>query len=476
MNKKEIINLFIQLISSDHFLNEHVHYLRQHVVSKDVHRFIHMIAESLEQLDIAEPGYARRLVEWISTLKGNEKIQQNLATFAEVLVAKQVVKIADLDENSKPYFYSEPKTSKNSKNPEFRSKTNSLWYAIEVKTPSLFSHIMERQSGFQITTHLPDRDMIEIENIIKPKIQKVKDFLVKTQEKYEAYIKTPEYKEDYRLLFIVWDDYINEPISALLSPYCGLFTPNSFHKESNFNLLDGVFIIRHLHQFNRVLRHNEFINEIQHAFQWANPQLPVAFIQNPHGRVIPKAIIEKFEGVDPRGMIVAEYKPTDLVDWRTGIGITGLSSIPHEYQKNVFQIMKESTDHLEPRAIADVSNFSTLNLDMFVEEELRKNQTVNYELVLEKFSHVLNLAILTQKIIEDREKQYLEKEAEAIYNAQVDTLKKAMGIPVNIEMMEQHIKNTKKSTNSVSSVSNKPKNKKKWMKKKKPGKTFHKNK
>jgi hypothetical protein len=51
-----------------------------------------------------------------------------------------------------------------------------------------------------------------------------------------------------------WDDYIDEPISALLSPGPGLLTPNSFEKLPDgsrraYPDVDAVVLLRHQHQF-----------------------------------------------------------------------------------------------------------------------------------------------------------------------------------------------------------------------------------
>lgn len=430
MNKEQIIELLIKQIPESklgekpkHPLNYHVHITRKYSVLKMVHPFILMLAEVLENIEQAEPGYAERIVKWICSLSNHDQIY---AVLSEILVLNQVVNIAD-EINGKPYIISEPKTKANSKNPEFRSCLNGLYYTGEVKTPSLTEYSILRQEGFQITTHLPKRNVISTDKIVQPTVYKIKDFLINTQKKFEEYIKVPERKNDYRFLFLVWDDFVNEPISALLNPYCGLFTENYFY-PSNFELIDGVFIMRHLHQFNRIIRKlEEFLNGIEHAFQWNVRQLPIAFIQNPKGRKVPDTFLINFDGVNPKDLFfVAEYRPTDWIDWRTGIAITGLYQIPTEYHSQIFEHMFSSVKNYEPRVLNDAANFGTINIDIIVEECRDSNGNVNYKEAISKIKKAISIAIKAQYYWELKEKENLEKEAKSIQKGQIELLTRSL--------------------------------------------------
>ncbi|MDM5283803.1 YecA family protein [Peribacillus frigoritolerans] len=428
MRKEEIINLFIEKIPENHILNYHVHLCKKHSLSRTVHPFLGMMSEALEYLDNLMPTYANRIVTWLSTLVNKSEYEQNFAVFGEILVLFKVAKVANCV-NGQPYIVPEPSSKKDSKNPEFRSNIQGIYYAGEVKTPSLAEYIYNRQSGIQITTHLPDRDIFIDDKIISPNILRIRDNLVNTHNKYKEYIQKPEYKEDYRFLFIVWDDFINEPISALINPYCGLFTKNTFYPESDFNLIDGVFIIRHLHQFRRILRNEEFMYDLVHAFDWPSEQYPVAFVQNPNGRKVPDVFIEKFSAINPNDMLFAEYRPTDWVDWRTGIALIGLSSIPKEYHKRIVEIVRESADTHLDLALPESANFGVLNLDKFVEESMESNGgSVNYEKVMVEFSDAILLAKQAQVRYEQMEKEYQLKQSEEIYKSQLETLKRALGV------------------------------------------------
>ncbi|RHW37974.1 hypothetical protein D1B31_14400 [Neobacillus notoginsengisoli] len=427
MKKAEIINLFIENISEKHILKDHVHFFRKHSLSKTVHPFISMIAEVLEYLDSLMPNYAERIVHWISTLENKNEFEQNFAVFGEILVLYKAAKIADVI-NDKHYIVPEPSSEKNSKNPEFRSKINGIHYAGEVKTPSLAEYIINRQSGIQITTHLPDRDLFIDDKIISPNILRIKDNLVNTENKYKEYIQKEEFRDDYRFSFIIWDDFINEPISALINPYCGLFTNNTFYPKSNFNLIDGVFIVRHLHQFRRILRNEEFMYDLEHAFDWPTEKYPVAFVQNPNGREVPESFIEKFSAVNPNNMMFAEYRPTDWVDWRTGIALSGLNSIPNEFHERIVGIVRESNDTPLDLSLPESANFGVLNLDKFVEQYRELNGSVNYEKVISEFSEAVIIAKQAQVRYEQIEREYQLKQGEEIYKSQLQTLKRALGV------------------------------------------------
>lgn len=444
MKKEEIINLFIEKIPKNHMLNDHVHFFRKHSLSRTVHPFISMLAEVLEYLDGLMPSYAERIVNWLSTLVNKNEYEQNFAVFGEILVLYKAAKIADIV-NEKQYIVPEPSGKKDSKNPEFRSKVQGIYYAGEVKTPSLAEYIFNRQSGIQITTHLPDRDLFIDEKIISPNILRIKDNLVNTQNKYKEYIQKNEYKEDYRFLFIVWDDFINEPISALINPYCGLFTKNTFYPKSDFNLIDGVFIVRHLHQFRRILRNEEFMYDLEHAFDWPSEQYPVAFVQNPNGRKVPDIFIEKFSAIYPNDILFAEYRPTDWVDWRTGIALSGLSNIPNEYHKRIVEIVRKSTDTHLDLSLPESANFGVINLDIFVEECRESNGSVNYEKLISEFSKTVLLAQQAQIRYEQMEKVYQLKQGEEIYKSQLETLQRALGVINHSHIMPVDFNNYRKN-------------------------------
>jgi hypothetical protein len=143
----------------------------------------------------------------------------------------------------------------------------------------------------------------------------------------------------------VWDDYIYEPITALLHPMSGLFTSKTFDPEGRtFDLVDGVIVLRHMHQFGRCLADRPLVNGLRHVFQLINTPLPAAFIQNPNGREIPQELLAQFGAVDPNSLPGSEYQVQDFVDWANGngagMGITGLDQIPADMHQEIFKFVK----------------------------------------------------------------------------------------------------------------------------------------
>lgn len=439
MSREEIIQLFINNISPRHIMNDQVHTMRKYVITKTVHPFVTWMATCLEYIDNIIPGYAERIVVWISKLENKQEYEQNFAVFSEVLVLFNIASVADKIEG-KQYLLDEPAEIKGSKNPEFRSFINGHFYAGEVKTPSLMNYINKRQEGIQITTHLPDRNLLKGEKVVTPNVLKILDNLISTNDKYLQYIKTKEYKDDYRFLFIVWDDFINEPISALLNPYCGLFTENTFYEKSHFELIDGVFIIRHLHQFHRMFRNEELMYDLNHAFEWSSQYAPTAFIQNPKGREVPKVFKEKFKAVFPEEMPFAEYRPTDLIDWRTGVAITGLNAVPDKYHKEIVEILINSTDNLLDRVLPESANFGALNLRNFILKNTDENNYVDYDKAISEIAKAIKVAKDLQESIEKQEKLNQEKEAEELYQVQLNTLQRALGVQ-SIKLIDSTFKN-----------------------------------
>ncbi len=158
------------------------------------------------------------------------------------------------------------------------------------------------------------------DNVTLPRDGPIKDFLVSADNKFAQFKKIDDtYKT---ILVIVWDDFINEPISSLLHKKCGLLTENSFAlneegKRFTFDNIDGIIIIRHLHQIIRATRDKPFIDGCLHTFDYGNIDKfpPKVIINNPTGSEIPQYIIDAFQAVKPSPLLGAEYCSGDLVWW-----------------------------------------------------------------------------------------------------------------------------------------------------------------
>lgn len=145
-------------------------------------------------------------------------------------------------------------------------------------------------------------------------------------ERLRANSKFAEFKrihsQFYGILVIVWDDFINEPISALINRASGLFTTNSFAKNHDgtpmtFPNVDGVIIVRQLHQFQQAAGNGVLVDGRRDAFEYGPVEsFPFkAFIPNPFGSQVPQMGIDCLHALPPDIGMGAEYLPSDEVMW-----------------------------------------------------------------------------------------------------------------------------------------------------------------
>lgn len=322
MNDTELYNY---ILASDIFKKWHWFYYH---FSRRLFGLHHPFAESFIEscilCDQKIPGFAKKFVDDIAALSGNEKFEphyeQLLQKLAELFIIRQVVTFDWVTEIVIEY---EPTAGNSKKNPEIVVKTKEFTIGIEVKAPALFSHIRVRKTtSLQIVARGPYGKHIiqDGKTVTLPRDNPIKDFLISANGKFEQFkIENPSF---IGLLVIVWDDHIYEPITSLLHPAAGLLTPNSFARDSN-NLpiqlpsLDGVILVRHLHQLLSSSRDEPLIDECKHPFDYGidGHFPPKIFIPTPKGNTVPAAILDCFQAkpIDPS--MGAEYNPTDFVRW-----------------------------------------------------------------------------------------------------------------------------------------------------------------
>lgn len=129
---------------------------------------------------------------------------------------------------------------------------------------------------------------------------------------------------DFRsVLVIVGDDYVNEPITALLSPASGLLTPNSFHKDADgtavtYPNLDAILIMRHQHQFRLEMANERPVDERKHFLDYGDRDdfPPHVIIVNPAGQPLTEEWLDAM-GAWPLEALnhTGEYNPGGLVMW-----------------------------------------------------------------------------------------------------------------------------------------------------------------
>jgi hypothetical protein len=160
------------------------------------------------------------------------------------------------------------------------------------------------------------------EKLTLPRDNPVKDFLISADEKFAAFdVEDPDF---YGLLAIVWDDFIFEPITALLHPNSGLLTESSFARDVDgeplkFPHVDAVLLVSHLQWLKRAL--GEGPPKVPfamtgHAFRWNfDAGRPVAVVGNPHARGLPEWVAELLDVRPLEEIPGAEYQPSDFVRW-----------------------------------------------------------------------------------------------------------------------------------------------------------------
>lgn len=299
-----------------------LHYFAAHAATGNVKPFVAELADALSALDMASPSLAVEMLARIAEIRGigEDQYEAIIQILAEIFVASGAVATADRDERGAPLFIHEP-SSRGGKNPEFETCVRGCWYAVEVKTPRLIKYGRQRaQSNLQLTARLPNPSVLGPATL--PRDNPVKDFLVSADAKFAAYRHVRP--DGTAILSIVWDDFVQEAVSALCSPMSGLFTDKSFLTDANgvavrFPHVDAVLLIRHQHQLIRATR-EEPLGDGQLAFRYhGSPFPPKALVPNPHGKPVPAAVIDGL-GATPVEHLAgyAEYTPPDLIIWAGG--------------------------------------------------------------------------------------------------------------------------------------------------------------
>jgi len=325
MNKDDVLSAIIKspLMSSWHWFQWHF----MHQSNGHFHPFSDAIVTVISEIENNLPGFADDAIKALTSISGKEKYvphyEQLLQLLAEFHVIRQIVS------HEWPEFQSfeyEPATSNSRKNPEISVKYNDFEVGIEVKSPSLITHINQRSTNpTQIVGRVFDKEAIKElpdadEGVTLPRDNPLKDFLVSSNGKFQSFKE--ERDNFYGVLVVVWDDFIYEPVSALLHSHGGLFTDGSFFKDSEgspvkFPYIDSVIVIRHLHQLMRASRDEPLIDNCNDPFDYgadgAFPQK--ALVMNPISRGMPDDIVKALQAYTPTHELGTEYTPKDIVWW-----------------------------------------------------------------------------------------------------------------------------------------------------------------
>ncbi len=276
---------------------------------------------ALAAIDLACSGYAKEQIKRIAAIplpiddKAREALYQIVAEIYCTLGAVQVADVVD----SRPILAHEPGTG--GKNPEFESKHKGIWYAVEVKSPSLIAFRSTRTSNdIQLTTRLPN-GLFEDKSKTLPRDNPVKDFLISAEAKFLEY--SEQRSDAVRILTIVWDDYCHEAIAALMSPVSGLLTENSFLRSTSggaakFPTIDGIVVCRYQHWISMAFSNVPLLDPAFGPLSFMKYHVddpPKAFIQNPDGRKVPPEIVQALNARPVAECKGAEYSPIEMIFW-----------------------------------------------------------------------------------------------------------------------------------------------------------------
>lgn len=279
---------------------------------------------ALDRVDQVMPGYADNMLTRLEQMGGKEKDPNHYIAIVQWLAELLVVRhLAEHRWPAEARFVMEPTAGQSKKNPEIVIELEGVGrLGVEVKSPDLERHRALRGTDpWQMTGRSPLSPSDLGGAVTLPRDNPVKDFLISSDQKFAGFRQESE--EFRSVLFIVWDDYVNEPLSALLAAGSGLLTPNSFNTDEHGNPvkypnLDAIVLVRHQHQLRHGMANHGVVDERKHFLDYGDPDAfpPHAFIPNPAGRPLAMAWLEAIgawplESLQP----AAEYNPGELVMW-----------------------------------------------------------------------------------------------------------------------------------------------------------------
>jgi hypothetical protein len=312
-------------------LFRHWHWFSYHFDRKlrgEPEPFAEAIIDACLDVEASLPGFSYRTLDRLVELGGIENhephYEQLMQLLAEVHVIRQLVRHTW---PQTPSFTLEPVAPSSAKNPEVSVELGSELHGVEVKSPQLLEY--GRKRG-QLPAQFPARsehfDQFAAaaggkDQVLLPRDNPVKDFLLSADEKFAGF-KTQDPKFNSALV-IVWDDFIQEPLTSLVHPQAGLFTPNSFAIDSNgapfqFANVDGVVLVRHLHQLRRAAAEKPLVDGFSGPLDYggADNFPPKVYVPNPHAGGLSPPLLDALQGHLWHGLNGAEHSgDTDGIFW-----------------------------------------------------------------------------------------------------------------------------------------------------------------
>lgn len=306
------------------------HWFRYHF-GRTLSGLPHPLAESVISACIAceskAKGVSRTVIERLAAVGGRERHQPDWEQLLQQLAELHIVhRVLTWNWPAGTTFALEPNANGSKKNPEIVASLPHMRIGFEVKAPSLFTHAENRSKNpTQIASRFAPKAVIDAltdsaSGVTMPRDNPVKDYLISAEAKFEPFRRTDA--DFFGVLVIVWDDFIYEPISALVQTESGLFTENSFFKGTDggvvtFPSVAGVVVIRHLNQLFRACQDRPLMDGCRHPLDYGRDgQFPwKVYIQNPWGPKVPQEAIAVLDARPPTDDMGAEYRPQEFIMW-----------------------------------------------------------------------------------------------------------------------------------------------------------------
>lgn len=325
MTKEEIrAELYFKINTVDwHFF--HWHFRVYHPRLNNEHPLATSIIDSCYVCEQKMPGYATRYIDKLCSISERENFiphyDQLLQHLAELMVVAHLAKVFDDTWG----FEDEPRIGDSNKNPEIKIEKDNFVVLVEVKSPSFTEYQkLRREAEIQIAGRFPEGLNLAAAlstnrgNAALPRDNNVKDFLISADGKFSAFkLNLPQ---SVTVLVIVWDDFIYEPITALINQNTGLLTAKSYYVDDNgnpisFDSTDYVIVMRNMTQVANSTKDIPVSDGLEHPLEYGyrGQTLSKALIENNQNDIGLEILdifqCEKIEDLQH----FAEYRPQEII-------------------------------------------------------------------------------------------------------------------------------------------------------------------
>jgi hypothetical protein len=302
------------------------HWFQHHFSRLPLHPFAYQMIEAIldcdEHIDDFGVEFLKSIISICDKEKDRDHYDQLMQRVAELLVIRQSLLI----ECAEPHYFIEPTAGESKKRPDLVIRGDAQTIVIEIKAPSgLKLKPLRKPDSIQLLTRLSG-DPKQLEEsfgttIVLPRDNAVKDFLISADEKFASFKSEADC---FTLLVIVWDDFIQEVITAIAHEQSGLLTSNSFARNQDgspreYPNIDAVIVVRHLMYLTSGAGDGDLLDR-KHAFDFGDETaLPNVLFSNPiSNKAVPESIRKAFRAYphnDKRILALAEYNAQEMIFW-----------------------------------------------------------------------------------------------------------------------------------------------------------------